>query len=88
VRHKTVHHIRTTPGPPVICHPHRLAPERLTIAKAEFDATLRDGTARRYESSWSSVLRNCIIDKEKLRRWAVTLWYICYLVTNHAYVLP
>jgi hypothetical protein len=50
VRHNTVHHIRTVPGPPVTCRP-RLAPDRLTIAKTEFDAMLREGTARRSESS-------------------------------------
>jgi hypothetical protein len=56
VRHSTVHHIRTVSGPPVTCRPRRLAPDRLTIAKAEFDAMLREGTARRSESSWSSAL--------------------------------
>jgi hypothetical protein len=56
VRHNNVHHIRTTPGPPVTCRPRRLAPDRLAIAKAEFDAMLRDGTARRSESCWSSAL--------------------------------
>jgi hypothetical protein len=56
VRYNTVHHIRTTPGPPVTCRPRCLAPDRLDIAKAEFDAMLRDGTARRSESSWSSAL--------------------------------
>jgi hypothetical protein len=56
VRHNTVHHFRTTPGPPVTCRPRRLAPDRLAIAKAEFDGMLRDGTARRSESSWSLAL--------------------------------
>jgi hypothetical protein len=56
VRHNTVHHIWTTPGPPVTCRPRRLAPDRLAVAKAEFDAMLQDGTARRSESSWSSAL--------------------------------
>jgi cleavage and polyadenylation specificity factor subunit 1 len=42
VRHNTTHHIRMTPGRPVAC---RLAPDRLAVAKAEFDAMLRDGTA-------------------------------------------
>jgi cleavage and polyadenylation specificity factor subunit 1 len=56
VRHNTLHHIRTTPGPPVTCRPRRLAPDRLAIAKAEFDAMLQDGTARRSECSWSSAL--------------------------------
>jgi len=56
VRHNTMHHIRTTPGPPVACRPRRLAPDRLAVAKAEFDAMLRDGTARRAEGPWSSAL--------------------------------
>jgi cleavage and polyadenylation specificity factor subunit 1 len=50
VCHNTVHHIRTTPGPPVTCRPRRLAPDRLAIAM------LWDGTARRSESPWSSAL--------------------------------
>jgi hypothetical protein len=56
VRHNTVHHIQTIPGPPVTCQPRRLALDRLAIVKAEFEAMLRDGTARRSESSWSSAL--------------------------------
>jgi cleavage and polyadenylation specificity factor subunit 1 len=56
VRHKTVHHIRTAPGQPVTCRPRRLAPDQLAVAKAEFEAKVRDGTARRSESFWSSAL--------------------------------
>jgi cleavage and polyadenylation specificity factor subunit 1 len=56
VHHSTVHHIGMIPGSSVTCRPRRLAPERLAIAKAEFDAILRDGTARRTESSWSSAI--------------------------------
>ncbi|CAK9833040.1 hypothetical protein ANTRET_LOCUS9779 [Anthophora retusa] len=55
-KHATTHHIRTTPGPPVSCRPRRLAPDKLRIAKAEFEAMVRDGTARRSESCWSSAL--------------------------------
>jgi hypothetical protein len=62
VRHNTVHHIRTIPGPPVTCRPRRLAPDRFAIGKAEFVAMLRDSTARRSESSWSSALH--IVPKE------------------------
>ena len=36
LRHSTVHHIRTTPGPPVTLRPRRLAPDRLRTAKSEF----------------------------------------------------
>lgn len=56
IPHNTVHHIRTTPGPPVSCSPRRLAPDRLKIAKAEFEAMLQIGTCRPSESPWSSPL--------------------------------
>jgi hypothetical protein len=51
VRHNTVHHIRTIPSPPVTYRPQRLVWERLAIDKVEFDAMLRDDTARRSENS-------------------------------------
>lgn len=56
VRHDTVHYINTTPGPPVYCRPRRLAPDRLKIAKAEFDAMVRDGTCRYSSGPWASAL--------------------------------
>lgn len=56
IPHNTVHHIRTTPGPPVSCAPRRLAPDKLKIAKQEFQSMLNNGTARPSESSWSSPL--------------------------------
>lgn len=56
IRHNTVHHIRTTTGPPVYCTPRRLAPDKLKIAKQEFEDMLKNGTARPSESSWSSPL--------------------------------
>jgi hypothetical protein len=56
VRHITVHHIRTIPGPRVTCRPQQLVPDRLTIAKTEFDAMLRDGTAHHSDSSWCTAI--------------------------------
>lgn len=56
INHNTVHHIRTTPGPPVSCTPRRLAPDKLKIAKTEFEDMLKNGTARPSESPWSSPL--------------------------------
>ncbi|KAG6438787.1 hypothetical protein O3G_MSEX000224 [Manduca sexta] len=56
VLHNTQHHIRTTPGPPVSCSPRRLAPDKLKVAKGEFQAMLNNGTARPSESPWSSPL--------------------------------
>lgn len=55
-KRNTKHHIRTTPGPPVAARPRRLAPDRLQVAKKEFDEMLSHGTARRSESPWSSPL--------------------------------
>jgi hypothetical protein len=63
VRHNTLHHTRTVSGSLVTYRPRRLAPGRLTIAKAEFDAMFLDGTARRSENSWSSALQ--IVPKDK-----------------------
>lgn len=56
VRHNTTHHIKTTPGAPVYCTPRRLAPDKLKIAKQEFEAMLKTGTARPSKSPWSSPL--------------------------------
>lgn len=56
IPHNTQHHIRTAPGPPVSCTPRRLAPDKLKIARAEFEAMLANGTARPSESPWSSPL--------------------------------
>lgn len=56
IPHSTQHHIRTTPGPPVSSAPRRLAPDKLKVAKQEFESMLNDGTARPSESSWSSPL--------------------------------
>ncbi|XP_065067489.1 uncharacterized protein LOC135693039 [Rhopilema esculentum] len=55
VKHTVTHHITTT-GPPVFARPRRLASERLTIAKAEFDHMLQLGIIRPSKSSWSSPL--------------------------------
>ena len=56
VKHNTEHHIRTTPGPPVACKPRRLAPDKLKIAKKEFETMIKFGIARASDSSWSSAL--------------------------------
>lgn len=55
-KHNTVHHIRTTPGPPIFCTPRRLAPDKLKIARGEFEFMLSNGTARPSQSPWASPL--------------------------------
>jgi len=54
--HSTVHHIKTTPGPPEACRPRRLAPEKLQAAKAEFNLLLEEGIIRPSKSPWASPL--------------------------------
>lgn len=54
--HGTEHHIRTTQGPPMACRPRRLAPDKLKIAKLEFDLLLREGIIQPSKSPWSSPL--------------------------------
>jgi len=55
-RHDTVHHIITTPGPPVAQKPRRLAPDRLAAAKRQFEEMLRLGLARPGDGPWASPL--------------------------------
>jgi hypothetical protein len=56
VRHNITHHIRTTTGHSVGCRPRRLAPDRLELAKAEFNCMSRDGTTIYAEGQLSSDL--------------------------------
>ncbi|CAB0028412.1 unnamed protein product [Trichogramma brassicae] len=56
IKHDTVHHIRTTPGPPISSRFRHLAGEKLTIAKNEYDQMLELGICRPSESPWSSPL--------------------------------
>ncbi|XP_018395959.1 PREDICTED: uncharacterized protein LOC108774366 [Cyphomyrmex costatus] len=56
VKHETRHYIETAPGPPIASRPRRLAPERLTIARKEFQTMVELGVARPSKSSWSSPL--------------------------------
>ncbi|XP_064470176.1 uncharacterized protein LOC135384925 [Ornithodoros turicata] len=55
VAHDVVHYINTT-GAPVFARPRRLAPEKLKIARSEFDHMLAMGVARPSSSDWSSAL--------------------------------
>ena len=55
IQHDVTHHIETK-GPPVSARPRRLAPERLQIAKREFEHMLALGIVRPSSSSWSSPL--------------------------------
>ena len=55
VMHDITHHIETT-GPPVFSRPRRLAPDRLKVAKREFEHMLQLGIIRPSSSAWSSPL--------------------------------
>ena len=55
-QYNTVHFIRTTLGPPVSCRPRRLLPDKLQIAKREFEEMLKNGTARPSDSPRASPL--------------------------------
>nr|VZI27513.1 unnamed protein product [Spirometra erinaceieuropaei] len=55
IKHTVTHHISTN-GPPKSCRPRRLAPDRLKIAKAEFDHMLELGIIRQSDSCWASPL--------------------------------
>ena len=55
VKHNVTHHITTT-GPPVTSRTQRLPPERLAIARQEFDHMLQLGIVRPSSSNWASPL--------------------------------
>ena len=55
VKHNVTHHIATT-GPPIRARTRRLSPERLKIAKQEFEQMLQQGIIRPSSSPWSSPL--------------------------------
>nr|AAK07485.1 gag-pol polyprotein [Clonorchis sinensis] len=55
VTHSVVHHIQTK-GPPVHANPRRLHPDKLPIAKHEFEHMLELGIIRTSSSHWSSPL--------------------------------
>ena len=52
----TVQHTILTRGPPVVSRFRRLTPDKLAVAKAEFDHMLQLGIIRPSNSSWSSPL--------------------------------
>ena len=54
-QHDVTHHICTT-GPPVSARPRRLPPDRLRVAKQEFNHMLDLGVIRPSSSCWSSPL--------------------------------
>ena len=58
VKHNVTHHMIhiTTKGPPVHARTRHLHPERLTIARNEFDHMLKLGIIRPSSSAWSSPL--------------------------------
>ena len=55
IQHNVTHHITTT-GPPVSARTRRLAPERLKLARHEFEHMLQLGIVRPSSSDWSSPL--------------------------------
>ncbi len=55
IKHDIVNHIETT-GPPISARSRRLAPERLRIAREEFNHMLELGIICPSSSSWSSAL--------------------------------
>ena len=55
VRHTVTHHIRTI-GPPVHARARRLPPDRLRIAKQEFEHMMEQSIVRPSDSQWSSPL--------------------------------
>ncbi|CAB3374465.1 Hypothetical predicted protein [Cloeon dipterum] len=56
IKHDTMHHIKTTDGPPAFTRPRRLDPEREAAAKARFMSYIKSGKMRPSSSQWASAL--------------------------------
>lgn len=63
VLHSTFNYKKATPGLPVSSRLRRLAPDRIVLVNAEFDAILREGNARRFNGSWSSPIFHMVPKK-------------------------
>uniref|UniRef100_A0A5S6QQ48 RNA-directed DNA polymerase n=1 Tax=Trichuris muris TaxID=70415 RepID=A0A5S6QQ48_TRIMR len=66
VRHPVKHRIVTW-GPPVFSRPRRLPPDKLRLAKEEFNAMMRMGVVRPSSSSWASPLH--MVPKKQTGCW-------------------
>jgi len=64
--HHTVHYIETK-GPPVFEKPRRLSPEKLSIAKKEFESMIEMGICRPSKSPWASPLQ--LVRKKGANEW-------------------
>ena len=62
-----VRHYITTKGQPPFSRPRRLAPDRLAVAKAEFEGLIRMGIIRPSNSNFSSSL-HMVPKKDGTRR--------------------
>lgn len=72
VKHNVTHHI-TTNGPPVHARARHLAPERLLIARKEFDHMLQLGIIRSSSCAWSSQLH--MVPKKAPQDWRPCVHY-------------
>lgn len=66
IKHSVVHHIQTT-GPPVTAKARRLAPDRLRIAKDEFQSMIELGHMRPSKSNYASPLH--MVPKKDSTEW-------------------
>ena len=66
IKHTMTYHI-STEGPPVHCSPRRLSPDRMHIARQEFDHMLQLGIIQPSSSSWASPLH--MAPKKELGDW-------------------
>lgn len=64
--HSVQHHI-VTRGPPVFSRPRRLAPDKLSVAKREFEHMMELGIIRPSSSPWASPLH--MVEKKQAGDW-------------------
>ena len=85
IQHDVTHHITTT-GPPVSARTRRLAPERLKIARQEFDHMLQLGIIRPSCSNWSSLLH--MVPKKTPGDWRPDYRALNNIIVPDRYPIP
>ena len=92
-RHPVCHHLLTRPGLPIFAKSHRLDPEKLAVAKAEFSGMEKSGIIRFSTSPWASPLHMVKKKEGSWRPWGdyggwIPLLFLTVILSPITPILP